>query len=1246
MSGNNRAYRLAVENLPDGFACFQIIYNEQQAPLDFVFRDTNRAFEEITGLKRENVQGRKITEVLADSEIDSKYPQLAQYVQAVMEGETLHFEYYSETLNRWYEIISYSEEEDTFIVLFRNITDHKKVQEEMQQQLEFEKMVAEISSSFVNTPANQFDQAVNRALELTGEFFDVDVTYVMQIRPEENLLVITHDWVRKGIEQDMESVRRMRIDELPWIGPRYRDLEKLKYSNVEDLPPEAEMEKTILQKKGVKSVLICPLVTNGTQVGALGIHSIREKKEWNREQESHLKVLANTISSAFAKQQMESALKESEEQFRSFVENASDIIFTVNEKGILTYISPNWTAVLGHSEEEIVGAHFSEIVHPDDIEACFKAIEEITNKGYLEKPVEYRTKQKNGGYRWFAAKSSLIKKEENETLFVGIARDIQERKQVEERLYRIEWMLRPKKLRDDLYDASTVVRSYGDLSELNDYGPILESVGKELLMDIARDFADLLGTSTIIYEKNGDHAFSMHVSSWCRYLDCVSREFCSTADNRAAMQSGKWWCHESDWRKAAALAIKGGQPVDTVCSGGIRIYSVPIWVYGEVAGAINMSYGDPPRDEASLQQIAEIYQVQVSELLQKAEEYETRPPFMVELAKERLHSSARLIGSMVERKQAEQKLVENEEKYRLIFENAPIGILHFDEKGTITACNNNFVQIIGSSRDALIGLNMLELPDKKLVAAVKEALQGRTGYYEDNYRSVTSNKVTPVKVLFAPFNRKESNVTTGGVGIVEDVTERKKFEEELRKSEERYREILASIEEGYFEVDLAGNVTFFNEAINRTLGYAPEEFMGMNYKNLHRDSNHVFKRFNRVYLTGEADSGLTTEMHCRDGSTKFIELSVSPVRDERNRVTGFRGVARDITERIRYEEQLKHLSLHDQLTGLYNRAYFENELKRLSGSREYPVSVISADLDGLKLVNDTLGHEKGDELLKACAVVLQESLRSYDILARVGGDEFVAILPRTDKQTAEEVVERIRRQVMEYNARENTVPLSLSMGISTAEKEGRALQETFKEADDLMYRDKLHKGAGAKSQIIKSLMVTLGERDFITQGHAKRLENFCRKVGEKIRLPSKKISDLVLLAQVHDLGKVGIPDRILFKKGPLDEEEWEVMCKHPEKGYRIALSSPDLAGIADLILKHHERWDGKGYPLGIQGEEIPIECRILAIIDAFDAMTSDRPYRNALGQDEAVAELRSCAGSQFDPYLVDVFLSVLEMEYS
>ncbi|MDD5660142.1 MAG: HD-GYP domain-containing protein, partial [Actinomycetota bacterium] len=293
----------------------------------------------------------------------------------------------------------------------------------------------------------------------------------------------------------------------------------------------------------------------------------------------------------------------------------------------------------------------------------------------------------------------------------------------------------------------------------------------------------------------------------------------------------------------------------------------------------------------------------------------------------------------------------------------------------------------------------------------------------------------------------------------------------------------------------------------------------------------------------------------------------------------------------------------------------------------------------LKIINDAYGHEAGDILLKKIAAILKNCFRKNDIIARWGGDEFVIILPKTTTENANEIIDRIKKSCIENSL--ELMPLSISMGIATKTDALQEIKEIMRKAEDNMYKNKLFEKQGIQNSIISSLEKTLDEKNYETEKHIQRIKNITLKLGSLLKLPENKIDDLTLLATLHDIGKIAIADNILSKPGKLTTDEWDLIKKHPEVGYRIVESSPELAIIADDILSHHEWWNGRGYPRGLKGEEIPLLSRIIAVVDAYDAMINDKPYRKAMTKDEAIEELKRCSGTQFDPNIIDQFIKML-----
>ncbi|KJS16962.1 MAG: hypothetical protein VR69_07270 [Peptococcaceae bacterium BRH_c4b] len=581
----------------------------------------------------------------------------------------------------------------------------------------------------------------------------------------------------------------------------------------------------------------------------------------------------------------------------------------------------------------------------------------------------------------------------------------------------------------------------------------------------------------------------------------------------------------------------------------------------------------------------------------------------------------------------EEALRESEELFRTMSESSPIGI-YILQDGKFYFVNPQFQRFTGYNEKELLGLNSMQIVVPEDRDRVRDCavnmFKGKSSLpYE--YRTITkSGEIKWIMETVASIKYKGKVATLGNYM---DITGRKLAEKALQESENKFRTLFEEAlnpifvfdENGrYIDANRAG-LTFFEcsrkELINRSVGTS------------HQQNDQPESCFGPG----------TLEVNCLVGSSlKTILINVVAVHVSGNNT--FYGIGQDITERKLMEEKLKHLSLHDPLTGLYNRTYFEEEMQRLEGDRYAPVGIVVCDVDGLKLVNDTLGHSKGDELLKVTAEIISKCFRKEDAISRIGGDEFAVILPKSSMSVVERAYRRVQQAVALYNTESLDIPLSLSVGFAVGGELYANLNDIFKEADNNMYREKLHRNQSTRSSIVQALMKALEVRDFITEGHAERLQDLVAEVGKAIGMSDRNLTDLRLLAQFHDIGKVGVPDRILFKDGPLTREEYAEMQRHSEIGHRIALSAPDLVPTADWILKHHEWWNGGGYPLGLNGEEIPLECRILAIADAYDAMTSDRPYRKAMGHGEAVHELERRAGTQFDPKLVPVVLNILNKQ--
>ncbi len=474
------------------------------------------------------------------------------------------------------------------------------------------------------------------------------------------------------------------------------------------------------------------------------------------------------------------------------------------------------------------------------------------------------------------------------------------------------------------------------------------------------------------------------------------------------------------------------------------------------------------------------------------------------------------------------------------------------------------------------------------------------------------------------------------------------LQEEIEKQilqRKKYQTLFDNSQDAVAECNEKGIIVNVNESFERLFEYSKNEVIG---KHIDDVVNQPENKDIGIEITNKVlENNVLTLEGIRITKNKkqiYVLIRGVPIVIDEKPIGGF-AIYTDLTKNKEYENKLKIMAQKDALTDLYNLNQFEDFISSSSFDEKLPIGLIIADINGLKFTNDSFGHDVGDKLLKNFAKILLNSVRRDDMIFRIGGDEFLILVEKATNHLIEEVIKRIENNIIKFNEETNdkTIIINASTGYSLVLLR-EEIRNQIKKADDMMYRNKLLNKSSNKNIILKILLSALAEKDYITMGHTNRVLEICRKIAEKMNLDSSKKDNLFLLSEVHDIGKIAIPDSILQKPGKLTDSEWEVMKSHCEKGYRIAINSEELSNVAELVLKHHEKWDGKGYPLGLKGEDIPIECRILSIADSFDAMTSQRPYNITKTHEEALYEIVSCSGKQYDPTIVKIFQELFEQK--
>lgn len=463
-----------------------------------------------------------------------------------------------------------------------------------------------------------------------------------------------------------------------------------------------------------------------------------------------------------------------------------------------------------------------------------------------------------------------------------------------------------------------------------------------------------------------------------------------------------------------------------------------------------------------------------------------------------------------------------------------------------------------------------------------------------------------------------------------------------------------------FAIDTEGKVILWNEAIEKLSGKAGSETLN---KGKYEHSYCLYSKrkpslidlvidqslnidsttgINEFSVQRDNNNCLYAETTCinKSGEKHFFQVKASPLFNSAGHFVGAIAYLKDSTKFKDNEDIIQELSFHDFLTGLYNRAFIDQEIVNIDCEEKLPVSVIRAEINGLKLVNDTFGYQHGDKLIVEGAIIIKSACIDNATICRWNGSGFTIILPKTGYQTSLDLCKRIVKSCKERS--DSSVPLLISLGTATKSKAGEDLYKIIGDAEKMMLRQKVVLSRDVRGNIISSLQKLLEEKTEETVEHSVRINSYATEIGRVLGLSSEELHELTLLAALHDLGKIAIPDSIILKADRLTPEEWDIMKKHSEIGYTITHSIPELSHISRKILHHHEWWNGNGYPDGLAGEKIPLLSRIIAVVDAYDVMVSGRSYKEPFSPAKALEELKKFSGTHFEPHLVNIFIDIMK----
>lgn len=598
--------------------------------------------------------------------------------------------------------------------------------------------------------------------------------------------------------------------------------------------------------------------------------------------------------------------------------------------------------------------------------------------------------------------------------------------------------------------------------------------------------------------------------------------------------------------------------------------------------------------------------------------------------------------------------------YYSIFHQAPIGISVVNDKGDFTPSeyghsnsNKVYEQILGRSNQEL---KLTNWPDMTHPEDLQKDLEKFEQFSKREIKDYSIEKRfirpdgstvwTKMKISRLEGLLDDSNMH---LCLLEDITASKETERSLLENQRRESVIMSHLPGMAYRCKYNQDLTMLivSQGCQQLTGYSPESFINnkeLSYLDIIKteDKELVWEELERTVpnkLPYKCEYGIVTASNKR----KWVLELGEGVYDEDGEVIALEGIIFDITDKEEIAKENEFLAYHDYITGIYNRRFFEEEFERRVKAGAFPIAIFLGDINSFKTYNDTFGHLDGDKALRSTAETIKGLIGEGDILARIGGDEFAIIVSDKNESEIKEYFDKIERASdgsLDDSPEDRLVTISWGYGIQREEED--TLDMLQQEAEAYMYNRKFYNHNSMRSKTVDVIMDTLFTKSAREKHHSERVGSLAEAIAKKMKLKRSEIDKIRVAGLLHDIGKIGIDEAVLNKPDKLNPKEWELMKLHPSKGAGILFNTIEYRDIADIVLYHHEKYDGSGYPNKLKGENIPLGSRIISVADTFDAATNERPYKRALSEEEAIKEIIESAGTHLDPKIVVFFAELMK----